>query len=298
MLHHYSAYGLKIASEIECPQLTAGPGSPPDLTIRRGPVPLDLDPTQAHARYYQVVGDRLLLKIENVGRYLVSDGCEILVEASPGADESLVRLFLLGSAFGALLHQRGYWPLHGSAIATPRGAAIFMGASGSGKSSLAGAFQRRGFPALSDDVSALSFDPQGAARVWPAYPRLHLWSDSLARLGESPGDLDGRLNELEKFELPLEHFAAEPLPVSVIYSLYVDDGDGLRLSPLKGFEKVQELTANTYRLHYLHGLHLEQQLFQQAQNLARQARMLRVTRPRQPFLLDELADLIQKDFSG
>jgi hypothetical protein len=40
---------------------------------------------------------------------------------------------------------------------------------------------------------------------------------------------------------------------------------------------------------------LEQQHFQQAQALARQARLLRVTYPRQPFLLDELADLIERD---
>ncbi len=297
MPHHYSAYGLNIASEIECPQLMAAPGSPPDVTIRRGPAPHALDPTRAHGRSYQVDGDRLLLDIENVGRYLVSGGREILVEPCPDANEGLVRLFLLGSAFGALLHQRGYWPLHGSAIAIPGGAAIFMGASGRGKSSLAGVFQRRGFPVLSDDVSALSFDPGGAARVWPAYPRLHLWSDSLAQLGELPDHLEERISELDKYELPLQHFALEPLPVRVIYTLYVEEGDGLRLAPLKGFEKVQELTLNTYRLHYLHGLHLEQQLFQQAQNLARQARMLRVTRPPQPFLLDELADLIQKDFS-
>lgn len=297
MLHHYAAYGLNIASEIDCPQLAAGSGAAPDLTIRWGQVSLSLDQAQVRGKTYQVTSGNLLLDIKNVARYLVSGGREIRVEACPDAPASLVRLFLLGSAFGALLLQRGYWPLHGSSVAAAGGAVLFVGDSGSGKSSLAGALQRRGFPVLSDDVCALSFDPQGQALTWPAYPRLHLWSDSLAKLGESPDLLERRQTDLEKFELLLPKFLPDPLPVRVIYALHVGEGDSLSLSPLKGFEKIQTLTSNTYRLHFLHGMRLEQQHFQQAHSLARQARVVRVTRPHRPFLLEELADLIQKDFS-
>ena len=67
--------------------------------------------------------------------------------------------------------------------------------------------------------------------------------------------------------------------------------------PLKGFDKVQELTTNTYRLHFLTGMQLAAQHFQQAQALARQARVVRITRPEQPFLLDELADTIERDLA-
>jgi hypothetical protein len=67
---------------------------------------------------------------------------------------------------------------------------------------------------------------------------------------------------------------------------------------LKGFDKIQELTTNTYRLPFLTSMQLTNQHFQQAQALARQARVVRITRPPQPFLLDELADMIERDFSN
>ena len=145
MPYFYYAFGLNIESEIECPLLIAGDGSAPDLVIRLGPVPHELRQAQVQESFYQINARHCLLNIDKVARYLVTDGSEIIVEPHPAAAEKDVRLFLLGSAMGALLHQRGVWPLHGSAVAGRRGAVLFVGATGSGKSSLAGAFHQRGF---------------------------------------------------------------------------------------------------------------------------------------------------------
>jgi hypothetical protein len=41
--HHYTAFGLCIASEIACPELLPGTEAPPDLTICCGIVPRELD---------------------------------------------------------------------------------------------------------------------------------------------------------------------------------------------------------------------------------------------------------------
>jgi hypothetical protein len=281
----YNAFGLNIASEIECPQLVAGKGLLPDVSVRYGSVPLELEQVQARGKFYQIAAGHFLLDIERVARYLVCHGGEITVAPYPHADEGAVRLFLLGSAFGALLHQRGDWPLHGSAIATDRGAAIFLGASGNGKSTLAGAFHQRGCPVLSDDVCAIRVNRDRVAQVWPAYPRLNLWPDAVIKLGREPDQLQRNHNTLAKYELPLPRFSMGPVAIYAIYALYITPQAGVQLTPLKGFEKVQELTSNTYRLHFLRGMQLEQRHFQQAQTLARQARLVRVTRPSQPFFL-------------
>jgi hypothetical protein len=88
------------------------------------------------------------------------------------------------------------------------------------------------------------------------------------------------------------------MAIKVVYALYTSDNqEAVHLMPLKGFDKIQELTANTYRLPFLTGMRLASQHFQQAQALARQARVVRVSRPPQPFLLDELADIIERDFA-
>jgi hypothetical protein len=292
----YYAFGLNIESEIVCPFLVAASDSVPDLIIRLGPAPHELTQVQEQGAYYQISPGRLLLKVDNVARYLVSDGREITVEPHPTAAEKDVLLYLLGSAMGALLHQRGVWPLHGSAIAGKSGAALFVGVRGSGKSTLAGALQQRGFQALTDDVCAITAGSDGAIQVWPAVPRIRLWADSVIKLGGEPNQLTKTHSALQKYEIPLRQFGRDPVQIQVIYALYTsDEQETISLISLTGFDKIQELTSNTYRLHFLTGMRLAPQHFQQAQALARQARVVRITRPPQPFLLDELADVIERD---
>jgi hypothetical protein len=298
LLYHYYAFGLKIESEIECPPLMAGDGSAPAVIVRLGSVPHELEQAQEQGSHYQISAGRFLLNIDQVARYLVSDGCEIVIEPHPEAAARDVLLFLLGSAMGALLHQRGVWPLHGSAVAFREGAVLFVGDKGSGKSTLAGAFNQRGFQVLSDDVCAVTVGADGAAQVWPAYPRISLWADSVTKLGGEPGRLTRTHNMQEKYVFPTQHFSRDPEKVQAVYALYTSDEQGAaRLMPLKGFAKVQELTKNTYRLHFLTGMQLASQHFHLAQALARQARVVRITRPSRPFMLDELADTIERDLA-
>jgi hypothetical protein len=197
---------------------------------------------------------------------------------------------------GALLHQRGVWPLHGSAVAFRQRAVLFVGAKGSGKSTLAGAFHQRGFQVLSDDVCAVTVGDDGAAQVWSAYPRISLWADSVTKLGGEPGQLTRTDSFQEKYVFPMQHFSRDAEMIQAVYVLSTsDEQESLHLKPLKGFDKVKELTANTYRLHFLSSMQLTPQLFHQAQALARQARVVRITRPNQPFMLDELVDIIERD---
>ena len=147
---HYTAYGLKIESDIECPELLAGEETPGDGTepvrILLGKVPASLENPRANGVLYQARPGQFLLRLDHIAGYLVSNGAEIVIDRVPGSLDDEVRLFLLGSAFGALLHQRGFLTLHGSAIETPKGAMGFTGQSGVGKSTLATAFRTRGYP--------------------------------------------------------------------------------------------------------------------------------------------------------
>ncbi|MBK5102410.1 MAG: hypothetical protein JJE15_15725, partial [Desulfobacteraceae bacterium] len=95
--YHYTAYGLKIASCIPCPELLAGNGSP-DVTIRYGKTSDSLAGAQAKGGYYQATPEQLLLSIDRVARFLVSRGEEILIDRVPDSNDIEVRLYLLGSA--------------------------------------------------------------------------------------------------------------------------------------------------------------------------------------------------------
>ncbi len=140
------AYGLRIRSSLPLPELPpAADGLEADLEILAGPVPTELPGATDRGVRYQAAPGQLLLIVDGIARFLISDGRRIVIESPPEADPDDVRLFLYGSAFAALLHQRGDLVLHGSAIATGDTCVAFLGASGVGKSTLAMACQRHGW---------------------------------------------------------------------------------------------------------------------------------------------------------
>jgi hypothetical protein len=295
-IHTYSAYGLTIAAELACPELIPASGSP-DVKICYGHVPENLDNPQAAGVIYQAKDRQFLLKLDKIARYLVQNGNEIAIAPHPQATEDEVRLFLLGSCLGALLHQRGILAMHASAIQTQKGAVLFVGPSGNGKSTLLGALLNRGYAMLADDVAGIALDDRGQPVVLPAYPQLKLWHDACQQLEKSPEGLRAVRPELEKYAVPaIEWFVDRPMPLYAVYALAVHNFADLRLELLDNSHKFQIILGNTYRQRFLDGLGMRLPHFQLATQAAKVARVSRVTRPSYPFLLDELTDLIIKDW--
>ncbi|HEX2724887.1 MAG TPA: hypothetical protein VHN20_03595, partial [Beijerinckiaceae bacterium] len=172
-LRYYRLFDLSIASAIELPELApleSATGA--DLVIARGD-------GGAHAGY--------LLEIPDVARFRIDQGQRITVEQADGSDPRDVRLFLLGSAMGIALHQRGMLPLHANAVVIGAAAVAFTGASGMGKSTLAAWFHDRGCRLLADDVVVIGLGESGPL-AYPGLPRLRLRRDALLASGRRAED--------------------------------------------------------------------------------------------------------------
>jgi hypothetical protein len=294
---HYQAFGLNIASTIACPELLPRSGEP-DVFIRHGTVPEDLDPVLQRGVCYQVNSEAFLLKRQSIAKYFVVGGKEIIVEPAPGANDNEVRLFLLGSAFAALLHQRSLLPLHGCAIEVKDGAVIFVGVSASGKSTLAGALQQRGYRVMADDVCVLGFSPEGVPVVNPSCTRIKLWADVLKELGENPEGLLRVNPRLEKYAFPLRgKYCSRPQPVLQVFELTSHNFQDFKITPLQGMDKLAVLLKHTYRVGFLSGLARKKLHFEQCGRAARNFSVSRITRPRWPFLLSELVDLVEQEWA-
>jgi hypothetical protein len=291
----YTAYGLVIEAEFPCPELVPAEGRP-DVVIRVGAVPERLDGAGASGVMYQSVGSRFILNIDGVGRYLVSDGQEIRVQPVPGATWSDVRVFLLGSCLGALLHQRGLLALHASAIRTPIGGVLFCGPSGAGKSTLLGAFLQRGYSMLADDVTALVVSESDGVLIAPGFPRTRLWEDAALKLGK---DLDGLTRvraALNKYDVAADGpFLVEPVAASRIYVLSTHAHEAIDIVRLGSAEGFGVLIRQTYRHRCLDGVRLRSLHFKMASAVARRVPVSLVCRPSASYRLNELADAIEAD---
>src|SRR5208337_3198059 len=148
-----------VESEIELPgAIDAGRSGTTEVRIRRTSAPDRLDGATASGPSWQIAGESFLLNVPNVARFLLSKGAAI--DFDPASAEALddVPIFILGTVFGILLHQRGRITLHASAVRVNGGAVLFCGSSGAGKSTMAAALAQRGYPVASDDICPVSFD--------------------------------------------------------------------------------------------------------------------------------------------
>jgi hypothetical protein len=295
--HDYQVFGLKIRSAVPLPELIADDGDgAPDAEIVYGSVPADLPEASLVKARLQAAAGALLLRIEGVARYLVTGGTRIVVEPEAQAHEEDVRLFLLGSALGALLHQRHDLVLHGSAIGIGGCCAVFLGRSGAGKSTLALAFRQRGHPILTDDLSVVRAGGDGRLAVQPGYPQAKLWLDSLASVNIAGEELRRIRRSMDKRALPLDvSFFRSALPVERIYILRSAEHDDIRIEPVSGSRRFAALRQHTYRFRYLAGSGSRAEHFQSALQLAQQVRISYVTRPRELARLAELVDRIEAD---
>jgi len=282
-----SVFGLVIHSDLPLPELlpcelNAGA----DVVITAGKLP-EADGAPAGL---SVVDGALILVIPGVAKYRIADGRSITVEAEAGAPDRNVRLYLLGSAFCALLHQRGLLPLHANAVDIGDTAIAFMGESGAGKSTLAAVFRDRGYRVIADDVCVVGFDGDGKAYAKPGLPRLRLWAEALEVMGHGTAGFEHSYagdEEFEKFDVPLDPSSAvrSDIPLSGLYLLA--RADHFSIDRLSGVEAADAVFANTYRGAFISAANGQENHWSSAVRIVRNLPVFRASRQWDLARLDE-----------
>jgi hypothetical protein len=297
-MYFYRAYDLTIAAELHLPELVEIAPTLTDITIKFGKVDrtpmrnfyegMDLYTTNDCAAFYW----------EEVGAISIRSGCEIIIDPFPGVEERLLHLPLLGIAFSVVLHQRGFFELHGSAIEINGSAAIFMAGKGWGKSTLAATLYSRGHHLITDDLIAIRFDESGNPFVIPAFPQLKLLPEAAAfALGDDPDTLPPLAAGYEKrARLGIDRFSQKPIPLKGIYQL--DKGETLALIPLKPQEATFQLIANSFVARCASPL-LEGEAkikhFRDCMKLIKQVPIYRLERPHDLQGVPAIAQLVERN---
>jgi hypothetical protein len=111
---------------------------------------------------------------------------EVFCYPLPGIPIETLRHLVLDQVLPRCLAHQGKIMVHASAVQFNEGVALFLGDSGTGKSTLAGSFHQAGWPAVSDDCLCIKNSRVGVKAI-PSYASLRLWDDSLNFLFPSEG---------------------------------------------------------------------------------------------------------------
>lgn len=283
-MKHYRICGLVIATEFDLPSVVVVPTPPAaaDAVIHYGAVPQALAEATSVGPTWQIAGERLLLRVPGIARFLMTGGRDLAIELEPGSAEGDALIFLMGSALGLLLHQRGLMVLHAGAVAVDGAAKAFCGPSGAGKSTLVAALCGEGYAFVADDVCVVSVDPRGRVLLLPDGRRLKLWSDAVAHLAAHSRQGVPVRRGLEKYWIePPSPAVIDPLPLATIYVLR-------ETSPLyrSGIEPVglvdsaKLLRINAYRPRAVKALGKEPDWHRQCAATLHQAQVSWLTRPK------------------
>jgi hypothetical protein len=279
-VRHYRIGGLLVESSLALQgAIPAAPGAP-DVVVHLGEAPRTLPEAVIVGPNWVASADTFLLSVPNVARYLIVGGREIRIELEPGVELDDALVYLLGTAFGLLQHQRGRMVLHASAVAVGEKAALFSGPSGAGKSTLAAALNQRGYACVSDDVCGIDFS-SGAPVVLPDGRMLKLWSDAVGHLemGERQGPAIRR--QLDKFYIEPQSTAVDrSLAVAAVYMLRVAGPERKAgVSRLGNADAAVILRRNAYRPNVIKKIGLEGAYLGWSSGLQRHAGVFSLTRP-------------------
>ena len=291
----YKLYGLTVASDWPLLECLPEHEKASDIRFTQGLVPAEGIDHESKGMWEQSNDGDFWMDIDDVARYWVRNGEEIIVEPYPDADESSIRVYLLGSALGALLYQRGLLLIHGNAIEVNGACLVCVGDSGAGKSTLAAAFLQNGYRLLADDVVPVT--EHGMAT--PGFPRIKLWGDTARQLGIETDGLRRIMPDMDKYNVPLgKSFCDTPLPVKWVYVLDPSNDEEFSCLPYEGMARFEPLHENTYRVHFLEYMALKPRHLQQVAALAGNIRMARIQRPKQGFRITELVQFILDDIDS
>ncbi len=264
-----------------------------DVVIRAGVVATDLAGAVAGGPNWQIAEGRFLLIVPGIIRLLLSGGDTIVYAldeegaggsgpaGGPGGDLADGAVFVSGTGFGILLHQRGRIVLHASAVRMrdDAGAVLFCGPSGAGKSTLAAALGAAGHALLADDFCGVAIDAAGVPMVYPDGRQLKLWENAIDRLALADRRGGPVRSRLRKYYVDPHATTARPLPIAAVYVLREARPPQIAgIAPANLVDAALLLQHNAYRPAMIARMGQTRLYFEAATAIARHAGVFTLTR--------------------
>jgi hypothetical protein len=242
--------------------------------------------------YWQMNQDEFAMQVEGVGNFYACKGNDIEYSPHPDVSDEEVQLYLSGSVYGAILHQRRILPMHGSCFATLGKGVMLCGESGAGKSALTAALSLDGCIFLTDDVTPVIFNSH-IPNIVVFSDRIKLWEDTLEQLNLDKSGLKRISPETDKYYFSIDKSAAGLVPLNIIYLLEIHDQKESIFSELTGSDRFSSLHNEIYRREFLNGMPDNETIyFRNLVDISNNVKIFSVKRP-EIVRVDELMPLLR-----
>ncbi|MGE0055192.1 MAG: hypothetical protein AB7S74_13365 [Hyphomicrobium sp.] len=297
----YLIAGLKVKSAVAIEKATSlehGGIADPDVTIEFC-AQIGVPSNVHFSNEFIVAGDQdFLFRPKNDLAFRVRHGSEIMISAGSAISDNDVNLFLMGSAWGVLCHQRRLMPLHCSAVRFANRAFAFTGPSGAGKSTLAAGLSRRGYAHFCDDVCVVERSDNKIV-LQPMPKGLKLWSDATDALGLERGTALGIDKSRDKYYVSLpESSDSTSLDLCALYVLTDADTKQPSIAKIRGRAHIHDLLSSIYRGEWLSLIRDPADVFVEIASMAKKFEMFRFSRPRDMNRFSEGLDLLEAHMSA
>jgi energy-coupling factor transporter ATP-binding protein EcfA2 len=285
--YKYNAFGLQIESEVEIPGFLQGEGKR-DLTILYGTTPVKIEDALEVTENYQISKNEFLFYIKNVAHYYVKNGNLIIIDPDENNDYNSIKIYLVATAIGILLLQRGMIPIHGSSVVIDDHCVILTGECGSGKSTLCSAMRKIGYKFMADDISVVTLSGDGIPMVQPAFPQQRLCENTVKLMGYDISKLSLTCKDDDKYIVNAhESFINKPVPLSAIFELSPKNNCTVSISRVLGTEKLGSFMRNIYWVPMLSIIGCTPMCFKKCINIVHNISFYKMQRPIGRFFIDE-----------
>lgn len=295
MKHNYMIFGYRVYSEFELDAYESE-FDKPDVIVENGQISCDKEALVEDDFYSEFDDDLIAFNVPNIGAYEIKNGNKITVQPVDGAVSQELSLFILGSAFGFLMHQNRVFPLHGSTVDIGYGCITLVGHSGAGKTALASGFVERGYKLLADDVSRIE-RVDDVYYVHPSYPSQKIWKDGIEKLALNFDPKQRVMTQLEKFHInSRERFCNVQKPLIAIIEIYPSDVNDPTLVKIEKPAVLNALITHSYLQDVMASKTYLSAHLQFCSSLSNSVPVYRILRPSEGFTVREQVEAIEKQF--
>jgi hypothetical protein len=198
-------------------------------------------------------GNGYRLRFPRLADFEISaDGTEIQGWPAIGTLEATLQHLYLNQVLPLALSRRGVLVFHASAVDLNGKGVAFVGASGQGKSTLAGSFASTGMQLLTDDGLQVEWRNEQLT-VLPAHPSVRLWEDSQLALIGPTHDLAPAVQYTRKVRVMAGAgsafaFCDDPRPLHSIYFLGESADGSVTIQPMKSRAALLNLVRHSFLL--------------------------------------------------